>query len=554
MNLPTLTLLAALAGALPALAQGTYVEEARLGAPIPGSGTSQGTSVAIDGTTAVVGAPWSGFGQGGTATVYVQSAGLWSAQATLVANDGANGNEFGTSVALDGNTIAVGAAVASVNSQIGAGAVYVFTRAGSTWTLQQKLIASDVLQNAQFGQSVTISGDTLAVGAPNQNLLPNYPGAGATYVFTRTGGAWSQQARLVPGGNMYGARSGSAVALEGDSLLIGARTWTQQSPLVLSPGAVFEFARVGSTWTEVAGLYALDPTQSKHLGSSISLDGNRALVGAPGDTPPGHLPYGSAYVFVRSGGGWVQEQKLQGVGIDDQDYFGTSVGLEGVNAIIGAINANSSAAAGSGSVRWFKRSGSTWTEQPDVFGSATTNGDKLGQAVGISGELVIGGANYADSLQGSQTGEAYIWRLDPPDVSTYCTAKINSLGCTPSIGSSGTPSASSAAPFFMTCTQVISQKQGLMYYGYAPTAAPFQGGTMCVQPPTLRLLISNSGGNPSGADCSGGYSYDFNARIQGGLDPSLVAGQAAYGQFWMRDPGSASTTGLSNALRVIVQP
>lgn len=535
-----------------ASAQGVYVEEARLVATSPTTGSYQGTDVDIDGATAVVGAPLAGPGQGGTATVYVRSLGTWSVQGELVASDGANGNNFGAALAVYGDSIAVGASGSTVSGQVGAGAVYIFTRAAGVWTLQQKLIASDVLQNAEFGHCVALDGNTLAVGSPNQNSQPLYPGSGATYVFTRTNGVWTQQQRIVPGGNQYGARSGSSVALEGASLLIGARSWTDQVTTIIGVGRVFEFTRLGAVWTQAAEFGPADQTQFKLFGSSLDLHGNYAVVGAPNDALPGQVAYGSAYVFVRSGGGWSQQQKLHGQGIDDQDYFGTDVGIHGGNIVVGAINANSSAAAGSGSVRWFVRSGWTWSEQPDLYGSQTVTGDKLGEGVAISGDTVLAGANFANTATG--IGETYVWRISPAAVSIYCTAKTNSLGCVPSIGSSGTPSVSSPSPFFVTCTQVISQKQGLMFYGFQPASAPFQGGTMCVQPPTLRLAVSNSGGSPSGADCSGVYSYDFNARTQSGADPLLVAGAVVYGQFWMRDPGSPSTTGLSNALQATVQP
>jgi hypothetical protein len=137
--------------------------------------------------------------------------------------------------------------------------------------------------------------------------------------------------------------------------------------------------------------------------------------------------------------------------------------------------------------------------------------------------------------------------------SVYCTAKTNSLGCAPQIGWSGCPSANSSAPFEITCSQTITNKAGLLFYGYAQAASPFQGGTLCVQPPTLRTPVQNSGGTAPDT-CAGQYSFDMNAWIQSGADSNLVAGATAYAQYWMRDPGSPSTTGLSNALAFTVNP
>lgn len=137
--------------------------------------------------------------------------------------------------------------------------------------------------------------------------------------------------------------------------------------------------------------------------------------------------------------------------------------------------------------------------------------------------------------------------------SVYCTPKTNSLGCAPQIGWSGCPSANSSAPFEITCSQAITDKSGLLFYGYAQAASPFQGGTLCVQPPTLRTPVQNSGGATPNT-CEGQYSFDMNAWIQSGSDANLVAGATAYAQYWMRDPGSPSTTGLSNALAFTVNP
>ncbi len=123
----------------------------------------------------------------------------------------------------------------------------------------------------------------------------------------------------------------------------------------------------------------------------------------------------------------------------------------------------------------------------------------------------------------------------------------------PTIATNGVPSVSASTAFTITCSQVRNLKQGLLFYGYAPTAAPFQGGWLCVQPPTRRLPAQNSGGS-AGNDCSGTYAYDFNAVIDSGNDPALVVGADAYCQFWMRDPQSTSTTGLSGGLRAHIQP
>jgi hypothetical protein len=139
--------------------------------------------------------------------------------------------------------------------------------------------------------------------------------------------------------------------------------------------------------------------------------------------------------------------------------------------------------------------------------------------------------------------------VDANPVSTYCTGKVNSLGCTPTVSFAGSAS-KSAGNLTVLCSNVISQKNGLMFWGFAPASAPFQGGTMCVQPPLVRTPLASSGGSASGADCTGAYAFTFTAPYytQWSVDP----GEVIHAQFWMRDPQSPTTTGLSNALKFTV--
>jgi parallel beta-helix repeat protein len=138
--------------------------------------------------------------------------------------------------------------------------------------------------------------------------------------------------------------------------------------------------------------------------------------------------------------------------------------------------------------------------------------------------------------------------------SFYCSGKVNSLGCTPTADFVGYASVSDSDAFEITVHLVRNNKLGLYYYGYAASSTPFQGGIKCVSSPVIRSPVQNAGGNATGDDCSGSYAYDMNARIQSGNDPLLVAGVTAFGQFWMRDPQSPSTTGLSNAIEFRVAP
>lgn len=203
-------------------------------------------------------------------------------------------------------------------------------------------------------------------------------------------------------------------------------------------------------------------------------------------------------------------------------------------------------------------SGATGTRMGLLVGANT---DRLGDALAADlGDFDLDGfddfvvAGSLSDFGGLDSGVIKACRLFPAASTVYCTAKTNSLGCVPSIGSSGSASATSASPFHVTCANVINQKSGLLMYSHAPKASSFQGGTLCVKAPLRRTSSQNSGGSTSGSDCSGTYSVDFNARIQSGVDPTLVVGAETFAQYWSRDPASPSLTGLSNALRFLINP
>jgi hypothetical protein len=141
-----------------------------------------------------------------------------------------------------------------------------------------------------------------------------------------------------------------------------------------------------------------------------------------------------------------------------------------------------------------------------------------------------------------------------PASTTYCTAKVNSLGCTPAIAVSGAASYSSNSACTLSASNIVAERSGLLFYGFGPNSAPFQGGFLCVQPPTIRTLIQNSGGTVGGGDCSGVFSIDFNDTIQGLTDANLYPGREVFTQYWSRDPASASTTNLTNAAKLTICP
>ena len=145
------------------------------------------------------------------------------------------------------------------------------------------------------------------------------------------------------------------------------------------------------------------------------------------------------------------------------------------------------------------------------------------------------------------------WQPSAPQ--RYCTAKVNSQGCTPRMTWSGAPSASGATAFSVGAVDVLNRRPGLLFYGTNGAAAfPYQGGWRCVATPLARTPNQDSGGNPTGNDCSGVYAYDFAARIASGVDPALVSGRTVWAQYWTRDPQASFTTGLSDGLTFTIRP
>jgi hypothetical protein len=139
--------------------------------------------------------------------------------------------------------------------------------------------------------------------------------------------------------------------------------------------------------------------------------------------------------------------------------------------------------------------------------------------------------------------------------SSYCTAKVNSLGCTPEIGWSGEPSVSAATPFVVTASNVINQKTGGFFFGLnGRNANPFQGGTLCVRAPFVRTAAQSSGGSVGGSDCSGLLALDFTPYLQGALGPGFNLGETVDGQWWYRDPQSSFSLGLTDAIEFQVRP
>ena len=172
-------------------------------------------------------------------------------------------------------------------------------------------------------------------------------------------------------------------------------------------------------------------------------------------------------------------------------------------------------------------------------------------AVTLSDRILVPAGGVIQGLLPTTAVDSFV----PQTFTTYCTAKVNSQGCTPAIGANGVASVTSPQAFVIDAQMVLNQRNGLFFYGLnGRTAVPFQGGTLCAVPPLRRTGVQGSGGNPPPSDCSGGYGFDLNGWVQGGNDPNVVVGSIVNGQFWSRDPLASNGTGLTDAVETVVCP
>ena len=280
----------------------------------------------------------------GSAYVFVRSGGVWIEQQKLEASDADAGDLFGISVVISGETVVVGAVGDDGAAGGNQGSAYVFVRSAGGWSLQQKLEAPDAVAGDRLGASVAISGETVVVGADNDDGEAGFT-QGSAYVFVRSGGAWGLQQKLDGLGRGGWGLFGDSVAISGETVLVGAfgddRTEANQ-------GAAYVFVRSGGVWTEQQKLEAPDAHVFDEFGVSVTISGETAVVGELDDGAAGGNQ-GSAYVFVRSGGVWSLQQKLEAPNAARNDRFGESVAISGKTVVVGAEGDDGMAAVSQGS-------------------------------------------------------------------------------------------------------------------------------------------------------------------------------------------------------------
>jgi len=438
-----------------------WTQQAYLKASNTDSGDGFGGSVAVTGDTVIVGAPQEASAatgvnqnqadnsatQAGAAYVFVRGGTQWTQQAYFKASNTEAGDLFGWSVAAAGDTIVVGATSEDssasgvngnqlLNAATDSGAAYVFVRSGTAWSQQAYLKASNTGADDRFGFAVGVSGDTIVAGArweasstpgnQNDNTAVH---AGAAYVFLRSGTTWSQQAYLKALNPGAGDQFSQAVAVSGDTIVIGAHGeassatgigGSQADNNAALSGAAYVFIRNGTAWSQQAYLKASNTGAGDNFGWAVAVSGNTVVTSAwmedssaagvnGNQNDNASNGSGAGYVFVRNTNTWSQQAYLKPYNpAVANDQFGWSVGVSGDTVVVGApqessnatgINGNQgdSSALNAGAAYVFHRSGGVWRQEAYLKASNTEEQDHFGSSVAAAGDFVVVGATEEDS-------------------------------------------------------------------------------------------------------------------------------------------------------------
>ena len=384
-------------------------ELAKLTATDAAAGDKLGISVSISGNRAILGAQFKGApspAASGAAYIFrqddpftwVQEAKL---QVTPTSDRGLNDN-FGVSVAISGNFAVVGA-WQDANPSLNSGAAYVFNYNGTSWVQVAKLQPSDAASGNHFGISVAIDGDFIAVGADQGDLI-GAANCGAVYVFHHSGSLWPQQAKLTALDAAALDEFGENVSINGDSILVGARFDDPIGfPSNYNSGSAYVFRYNGVNWLQETKLTAFDPAGNDQFGGSISINADSAAVGSRLNDQAGS-DAGAVYVYTRTGSIWNFEAKLTASDAVIQDNFGNSVAVNGDTLAVGATLADGQ----TGAFYLFNRSAATWNEVARATGSDAGTNDQAANAIALSGSILVVG-DAGNDATGANAGGAYVF-------------------------------------------------------------------------------------------------------------------------------------------------
>ena len=386
---------------------GEWTQIGKLLAPDAAPGDFLGNAVAVDGSTLVIGSPSNDDGGDGTGSAYVFErdpvTGGWTPVAKLRASDRSPGDLFGVAVALQGDTLFV-AIIVSDFPVVTPGAVYVFQRDPGTgnWVEIDKLVPSDGEAN-NFGVPLALDGDTLAVGAVDADDLGTE--SGAVYLFERdsTTGAWLEADKLLASDGGTGGRFGERLAISEDTLVVGVSAFSNRRVAY-----VFERDAATGAWLEIAALEPASGHTFDSFGDAVTIESETLVVGAENDDDAGDSA-GAAYVFARddASGAWLEQQKL--VPFDGQNLsaFGNTMAIHGELLVIGDRGDRTSFSSDGSLYVYARDSGSgEWLFAAKLLASDPDTFDHLSLSLAFDGETIIAGAN--DDAEGD-SGAAYVF-------------------------------------------------------------------------------------------------------------------------------------------------
>ena len=382
-------------------------EVAKLSPTAGAAGDQFGRSIAVSGNRLVVGAPDDDQGgtDSGAAYVFEEVGGAWVQTAKLVASDAANFDSFGFLVDVDGDRIVVGS-IFDDDAGFDSGSAYVFEYDGASWVESQKLVPSDGAIGDLFGVGVALDGTRLLVGACQETQFNTFgTGAGYAYVYEEVGGAFVEDQKLESPVGLDGDLFGETVSLQGDRALVGGGGRDDNGA---RSGAGYVWEKQGANWVETALLTASDASAGDFFGVSSALDGDRAVFGAPFHDGVASQA-GAAYVFEYDGATWNEVAVLTSPtqGMDDQ--VGIFVALDGDLTAFGGY---SFTGASSGHAYVHQRdAGGSWSEVGEFVGADSVAGDGFGYAVRLDGDRI-----FASALSDDGTGSAYEFRWSPASV------------------------------------------------------------------------------------------------------------------------------------------
>ena len=488
-----------------------------------------GWAGAVSHDTAVVGAPDFDVGaefDAGAAWVWVRSGATWTLQAQLTASNGTFDDVFGSAVDIAGDTIAIGARWSEGGGFVNGGSVYIYVRNGTSWTEQAQLVPKDVHELGEFGAVVALSGNTLLVGVPSDDTQGDQ--AGAAYVFTRTGSTWREQAKLIAPDIDSGDHFGVSIDVSGGTAIIGAPNENHGG--FGAEGAAYVYVRQGTSWTLQSKLIGPPATiTSDHFGSAVAVWRNVAVVGSP-DDHVGPVGIGSAHVFLRQGSVWTHQQMLTAADPDDADEFGSAVDVQGDIVSVGAVEGDFpgfSTPTNVGEIFAFVRDGDSWTQQANIFASDATKDDDFSGDISLWNDTLLSTAWLHDlGFMLPNAGSAYVFRL---------AGAFNDLGSglhgalgIPTLTGTGSLEPGSAGT--LTLTEAATSAPAALLMSFQQAALPLAGGTLVPFPYLVLVPLSTDHEGETAvewhtwpSDLSSGTSIFVQCAVHDAAAPAGIA-------------------------------